>query len=188
MWAKSSVMHSAFWLLATLLALTLESLKTQGQPNAGADIQKNKGTNSESVTQTTKHNEHGSDYNHKLSDEAKKSGGHHSKHKTFKSKKFHKHMKTTHKNGHSKGPLPQYKRGRIGKKKGKKKKVHKKRTHHKRTRKRHHKKNTKKHGKHCRGKKIYIKKDPFCQDKSHKNHCRWHNCSIHTFLTGVTKI
>lgn len=165
-------MHSAFWLLATLLALALE---THG--NGGADIQKS----SKSVTQSKKHSEHGSD--HKLSDEAKKSGGHHSKHKAFKLKKFHKHTKTSHKHGHHNGTLPQSSKGKIGKekeKKGKKKKVHKKHKkhkkkthHHKRTRTRHHKKHTKKHGKHgCKGEKIVIKEDPFCQDKNHKNHCR----------------
>ena len=202
MWAKSAVMHSAFWLLATLLALTLETLETHGKKYGGADILKNQRTSSESVTQSKRHSEHGSD--HKLSDEAKKSGGHHSEHKAFKLKKFHKHTKTSHKHGHHNGTLPQSSKGKIGKekdKKGKKKKVHKKHKkkthHHKRTRTRRHKKHTKKHGKHgCKGEKIVIKEDPFCQDKNHKNHCRWPNCIyfpyprdiIPPFTTMVAKI
>ena len=177
-------MHAAFCLLATLLALTLE---IHGQTNEGANIKKNE----------RKSFEHGTDYNHKSSGEvtkgeAKKSGGHHSKHKTFKLNKFHKHTKSTHKHGQHKGKEPLSKKGKIGKKKGKKKKVHKKKTH-KRTRTRRHKKHTKKHGK-CKGKKIYIKTDPFCQDKTHKNHCRfkilncihYHECTCHSLLfTGA---
>ena len=187
MWVKSAaVMHSAFWLLATLLVLTLE---TCGQPNSGADIQKNEQQSSKTVTKLDKHKEHGSDYNHKSSSnngEAKTSGGHHKKHKVFKSKKFHKHTKTSHKHGHHKGKLPNSRKGRIekGQKKGKKKKVHKKKSHHhKRTRTRKHKKHTRKHGKHgCKGKKIFIKEDPFCTDKTHKNHCRWLKIIFYTLI------
>merc|ERR1712179_835881 len=94
------------------------TLETHGKANSEVDIQKS----SETVTQTKKHKEHGSDYNHKSSDEAERSGAHHIKHDSFKSRKFNKHTKTSHKHGHQKGKLPESGKGKIGKNKGKKKK------------------------------------------------------------------
>ena len=124
-------MHSAFWLLATLLALTLK--ETHGKANGDkVDVHKS----SETVTR-----------NQKSTDDAKKSGAHHSKHKSFKSIQFHDHKKTTHKHGkQKKGKLPETRKGKIGKNRHKEKKHHHKRKHHKKTeRHRTHKHNTKKH-------------------------------------------
>merc|ERR1719180_631195 len=120
-------MHSTFWLLATLLALALEAC---GELDSLTDIQKNEEQSSKTVTQSDKHKEHGTDYNHKSSSksgEAKKYGGHHKKHKVFKKRNFHKHTKTTHKHKHHKEKKPNSKKGKKekGSKKGKKKKVHK---------------------------------------------------------------
>ena len=126
----SQVMHSALWLLVTLLALTLK--ETHGKPN-GDEVAIHK--SSEIVTR-----------NQKSTDDAKKSGAHHSKHKSFKSRQFHDHKKTSHKHGQRKGKLPETRKGKIGKNQKHKGKKHHNRKHHKKTvRHKMHKHHTKKH-------------------------------------------